>query len=64
MFQVNNLSIAFDFFKLIMLELIALFIGISFLVALLERYISKETIKRVLTKPHKGLQNILGSVGR
>lgn len=61
MFQVNNLSIAFDFFKLIMLELIALFIGISFLVALLQRYISKETIKRVLTKPRKGLQNIFGA---
>jgi uncharacterized membrane protein YraQ (UPF0718 family) len=61
MFQVNNFSVALDFFKLIMGELIALFIGISFLVALLQRYISKETIKKVLTKPHKGLQNILGA---
>ncbi|WP_432667419.1 permease [Wukongibacter baidiensis] len=61
MFQVNNLTVALDFFKLIMGELIALFIGISFLVALLQRYISKETIKNVLTKPHRGLQNILGA---
>ena len=61
MFQVNSLSVALDFFKLIMGELIALFIGISFIVALLQRYISKETIKRILTKPHKGLQSIFGA---
>lgn len=62
MFQVNNLSVALDFFKLIMGELIALFIGISFLVALLQRYISKEIIKKILTKPHKGFQNIFGAL--
>lgn len=62
MFQVNNFSLALDFFKLIMGELIALFIGISFLVALLQRYISKHTIKNILTKPHKGFQNILGAL--
>jgi len=61
MFQVNNLTVALDFFKIIMGELIALFIGISFLVALLQRYISKETIKKVLTKPKKGFQNIIGA---
>ncbi len=61
MFNVNNLSIAWDFFKLIFTELILLFLIISFIVALLQRYISKDTIKNVLTKPHKGLQNIIGA---
>lgn len=47
MFEVNNFTVALDFFMLIMGELVALFIGISFLVALLQRYISKETIKKI-----------------
>lgn len=38
MFQVNNFSVALDFFKLIRGELIALFIGISFLVATIAGY--------------------------
>lgn len=62
MFQLNNLSVALDFFVLIIGELLILFIGISFLVALLQRYISKETIKKVLTKPKKGFQNIFGAL--
>lgn len=61
MFNVNNLSIAWDFFKLIFIELIVLFLVISFIVALLQRYISKDTIKKVLTKPHKKLQNMIGA---
>ncbi|WP_105614871.1 permease [Vallitalea okinawensis] len=61
MFEINNLSVALDFFKLIMGELIALFLIISFIVALLQRYISQETIKKILTKPPKGLQNIIGA---
>lgn len=61
MFQANNLTVALAFFKHIAGELVVLFIAISFLVALLQRYISQETIKRVLTKPRKGLQNIMGA---
>lgn len=61
MFNVNNLTVAWDFFKLIFTELILLFLIISFIVALLQRYISKDTIKRVLTKPHKRLQNVIGA---
>lgn len=61
MFNVNNLNVAWDFFKLIFTELIVLFLVISFIVALLQRYISKDTIKKVLTKPHKRLQNVIGA---
>jgi len=53
--------VAWDFFKLIFIELILLFIIISFIVALLQRYISKDTIKSVLTKPRRGLQNVIGA---
>lgn len=61
MFNINNLTVAWDFFKLIFTELILLFIVISFIVALLQRYISKDTIKKVLTKPRKGMQNVIGA---
>ncbi len=61
MFNVNNLTVAWDFFKLIFTELIVLFLVISFIVALLQRYISKDTIKSVLTKPHKRMQNVIGA---
>lgn len=61
MFNVNNLTVAWDFFKLIFTELILLFLIISFIVALLQRYISKDTIKKVLTKPRKGMQNVFGA---
>ena len=42
-------------------ELFALFIGISFLVALLQVYVSKERIKRLLTRPHKVTNALLGA---
>lgn len=42
-------------------ELFALFIGISFLVALLQVYVSKERIKRLLTRPHKATNALLGA---
>ena len=42
-------------------ELFALFIGISFLVALLQVYVSKERIKRPLTRPHKVTNALLGA---
>lgn len=43
-------------------ELFGLFIGISFVVALLQIYISQERIKRILTTPKKGLNSILGAL--
>lgn len=43
-------------------ELFGLFIGISFIVALLQIYISQERIKRILTTPKKGLNSILGAL--
>lgn len=43
-------------------ELFLLFIGISFLVALLQIYISKEKIQKILTTPRKSLNSILGAL--
>lgn len=43
-------------------ELFGLFIGISFVVALLQVYISQERIKRILTTPKKGLNSVLGAL--
>jgi len=60
-FKVNDLVIAGKYFLLITGELLALFIGISFLIALLQEFVSEETIKRFLTKPKKWLGNILGA---
>lgn len=43
-------------------ELFGLFIGISFVVALLQIYISQNRIKRILTMPRKGLNSVLGAL--
>lgn len=43
-------------------ELLGLFIGISFVVALLQIYISQNRIKRILTMPRKGLNSVLGAL--
>lgn len=43
-------------------ELFALFIAISFIVALLQIYVSKEKIKRILTRPHKVTNSIFGAL--
>ena len=43
-------------------ELFGLFIGISFIVALLQIYISQDRIKRILTTPKKGLNSVLGAL--
>lgn len=43
-------------------ELFGLFIGISFVVALLQIYISRERIKKVLTTPRKGFNSVLGAL--
>ena len=61
MFEVNNLIGTGKFFLYISAELLILFVGISFLVALLQEFVSEETVRRVLTKPQKWLGNILGA---
>lgn len=43
-------------------ELFLLFIAISFLVALLQIYVSQDTIKRLLTRPNKALNSITGAL--
>lgn len=42
-------------------ELLLLFIGISFLVALIQVYVSKEKIQKILTTPRKYVNSILGA---
>ncbi|MDF9409643.1 permease [Pelotomaculum isophthalicicum JI] len=61
MFQLNNLITAGKYFLVISGELLALFIGISFLIALLQEFITEETIQKYLSKPQKWLGNILGA---
>lgn len=61
MFELNNLVTAGKYFLLISAELLALFIGISFLVALLQEFVTEETIRQYLTRPKKWVGNILGA---
>ena len=57
----NLLSVGGTFLDLFG-ELFALFIAISFLVALLQIWVSKDRIKRLLTRPHKVENAILGAL--
>ncbi len=57
----NNLAVAANFFLEIAVELIILFIGITFLVGLIQEYVPDETIKRALGGRHKILGSILGA---
>lgn len=57
----STLVAAGQTFLMLFGELFALFIGISFLVALLQVYVSKERIKRLLTRPHKVTNALLGA---
>lgn len=61
-FTIESLWNAGGTFLLLFGELFLLFIGISFLVAMLQIYISKEKIQRVLTTPRKSLNSILGAM--
>lgn len=54
------LKVAKEFFYLFG-ELLILFVGISFLVALLQIYISPARIKNLLNTPKKGINSILGA---
>lgn len=49
-------------FIFLMSELIVLFIVISFIVALIQIYVSKDKIKRILTTPNKFLNSVLGAL--
>jgi uncharacterized membrane protein YraQ (UPF0718 family) len=57
----NNLAVAANFFVEIAVELIVLFIGITFLVGLIQEYVPDETIKKALGGRHKILGSILGA---
>lgn len=50
-----------QFFGLLMVELIVLFLGISLLVALAQEYIPDETIRGWLTRGRRGTGNIIGA---
>lgn len=62
MFTVETFIRAGKTFLMLFGELFALFIGISFVVALLQIYISQDRIKRILTTPRKGLNSVLGAI--
>ena len=62
MFTTESLIHAGRTFLMLFGELFGLFIGISFIVALLQIYISQERIKRILSTPRKGVNSILGAL--
>ncbi len=62
MFTTETLVHAGQTFLMLFGELFSLFIGISFVVALLQIYISQERIKCILTTPKKGLNSIIGAL--
>ena len=62
LFTVENLLSVGGTFLYLFGELFALFIAISFLVALLQIWVSKGRIKRLLTRPHKVENAILGAL--
>jgi len=59
--QLNNLSTAAEFFVMISLELVILFVGITFLVSLILQYANPETVKRVLSGKRLGMGNLIGA---
>lgn len=62
MLQMSNFIDVGKMFLFLMGELLLLFIAISFIVALIQIYLSKEKIKRILTTPNKVLNSILGAL--
>ena len=62
LFTVENLLSVGGTFLYLFGELFALFIAISFLVALLQIWVSKDRIKRLLTRPHKVEIALLGAL--
>ena len=61
MFELNNFATAGIYFLQIAGELIALFIGITFLVGLIQEYVPQDKIQHFLTRAPKGVGNIIGA---
>lgn len=61
MFTMDSLLSAGGTFLFLFGELFLLFIAISFVVSLLQVYVSRDRIKRILTTPRKYLNSILGA---
>lgn len=59
--HINNLQTALKFFIQISLELVVLFIGITFLVSLILQYVSAEKVQKTLSGRRLGLGNIIGT---
>lgn len=57
----NNLAVAVDFFVEIAVELVLLFIGVTFLVGLIQEYVPDETVKKMLGGRNKLLGGVLGA---
>ncbi|WP_440947113.1 permease [Methanosarcina sp. T3] len=57
----NNLFVAANFFIEIAVELTVLFIGVTFLVGLIQEYLPDETIKKAMGGRHKARGSILGA---
>ncbi|KUG14360.1 transporter [hydrocarbon metagenome] len=62
MTAINNLLTTGHFFIVIAAELVLLFIGISFLVGLIQEYVPEEKIRRALTTRHTVTGTALGAV--
>ncbi len=61
MFGVNNFATAGIYFLQIAGELIALFIGITFLVGLIQEYVPQDKIQHFLTRAPKVVGNVIGA---
>ncbi|MDI6709091.1 MAG: permease [Thermoanaerobacterales bacterium] len=61
MFELNSLVETARFFGIIFGELVLLFIGISFLVGLLQEFIPPERIKSILERQRRGVGNFIGA---
>lgn len=57
----NNLTVAINYFVEIAVELAVLFIGITFLVGLIQEYVPDKTIKKALGGRNKVIGSILGA---
>jgi uncharacterized protein len=62
MFGLNNFATAGIFFLQIAGELIVLFIGVTFLVGLIQEYVPQDRIQKFLTKAPRGVGNVIGAV--
>ncbi|HHX50264.1 MAG TPA: permease [Clostridia bacterium] len=58
---INDLATTLKFFFTIAGELVLLFIGVTFLVSLLQEYLPPETIQKIMVRKRKWAGNILGA---